>query len=199
VGTPAAPTVFAEEIDPAECATPPRPVAEVEALVATPLAGPREGEPGYTPEPTIGSEADLPQGPPAHDETVAAIEEVERQFAACYNTGNVGAVLALLGDEAARELLGDLLGDGAGTQAVADVLATPTAPRPAEERISLFPLRGVRELPDGRIGAIVEWGTSDDPPGIVSEANFNIYEQVDGRWVIVEGIGSFEPDRQKGE
>src|SRR3712207_7556161 len=35
---------------------------------------------------------------------------------------------------------------------------TPAAPVRASERLALFPIRGVRTLPDGRVGAIVAWG-----------------------------------------
>ena len=197
LGTPIPPTVFAEEIDPAECTTAPRTVENVAMLAATPLAGPFEGDADYTPRLFIYNEAELPQGPPADAATVAAITEVERQFAACYNAGDVGATLALLADEGAHKFVLDLIDGRNGTpRSGTELLAPPTGPIPVEDRIALFPVRGVRELPDGRIGAIVEWGSTDEYPGSASEANFRIYVQVAGRWVIEEEISGLTPNPQ---
>lgn len=190
-GTPQAPNVLAEVIDPSECTVEPRTVAEMEQLLATPAADAND----YGP--FIEREDQLPQGSPADAETIDTVTAFEREFVACYNAGNVAGILALLGDDAARILLIDLL-DRQENPSIADVLAAPLEPLPLEEQVLLFPVRDVRVLEDGRIGAVVEWGAPNEAEGSVAEANFHIYEQVDSQWLIVDELGSFVPDRQQG-
>ncbi|HEV2107151.1 MAG TPA: hypothetical protein VGR16_02720 [Thermomicrobiales bacterium] len=200
--TPAGRADSAEPVDPAECDVEPRPVELTPLVTGTPE--PREGEPGYTPEPVIEREEQLPQGQPADTRTIAAVQSLEREFAACYNAGDLPRVLALMTDEAARELLSDLLeGEPVTAESVTDLLATQAGPLPYEEWIALFPVRDVRVLPDGRVGAIVEWGSPGEPT-VVQEANFHIYELVDfqgvgTRILLDEELGSFIPDCQRGD
>ncbi len=90
-----------------------------------------------------------------------------------------------MSDAAAREALAN-----ARNELSAMLSGAPTPPL-EEERIGLFPLRGARVLPDGRLGAIVEWAGFDDLRR-VSESNFHIFALVDGRWLLDEEI-SFIP------
>jgi len=56
-------------------------------------------------------------------------------------------------------------------------------------------MRGIRVLPDGRVGAIVEKRRARDPM-TVQEANLHINERAGDIWILAEEIGSFIPDTQ---
>jgi hypothetical protein len=119
---------------------------------------------------------------PVDDETLSEITELEQQFAACYNAGDTPRLLATLSDQALVTAMGDLAGGG-----LEEIFSATPTPLNADEMIVLFPLRDARLLPDGRVGVIVDWGTSAEPDQ-VSESNFRIYRQVEGSWVIDEEI-----------
>ena len=175
----------AEVIDPAECRVAPRSPENIAALLATPIALPGATPPAVAGR--VGSEDDLPRGAPADAETVAAVAEVERHLAACLNAGDLPRLLALLTDDAARALLAFPIENVEGARTVADLVATPASPVREGERIALFPVRGVRVLPDGRVGAIVETGFVG-ALGTVARSVFHTYERRGGRWLVAGEI-----------
>lgn len=181
----------AETIDPASCTVAPRPVAAVEAMVAsgTPTAT-RAAVPSA---PAIVADGQMPAGQPADERTAKAIGAVERQFVACYNADDLTRLLALMTDRAGRQLLADLSLD----EPLADLLAAPTDPLPVAQRLSLFPIHDVRVLPDGRIAAIVEWGRPDDSLAML-ESNIHIYERSGDTWLLAEEIGGVPTVQQGG-
>lgn len=180
-GPAATPSADAEVVAPEECDVAPRSASSLDALLAT--------GPASTPSADEGSsfryEDELPEGTPLDAATLAAITEVEREFAACINAGAWPSSLALFTDDTVRDLLGD--------EENADLFPS-ASPEPLlpDERIGLFPLRGARTLPDGRVAAIVDWGQVgfENDPRQVTESNFHIYERVDGRWLIAEEIST---------
>jgi hypothetical protein len=197
VATSPAAAVRAEVVDPAECRVALRSPASIAALIGTPASG----GPDATPDPVlmrVDRENELPQGRPADAETVTAIVEVERQLVACNNAGDLPRILALLTDDAARMLLGFPIENVAGVETVADQVATPASPLDPDEWIALFPVRDVRVLTDGRVGAIVETAYA----GVletVAQTVFHFYERVDGRWRIAGEVSGFEPNLRGGE
>lgn len=117
-------------------------------------------------------EDNLP-GAPADPRTVAAIQAVAWQYTACLNAGDYRRVAALTTDASFRDWL---LTDG--PDVIARLLATPVALPPDSQ--APLDVRGVRLLPDGRIGAVVDW---------CSEANFFIFAPARGRWLYDDEIG----------
>jgi hypothetical protein len=179
---------LATTVDPAECTVAPRSVTDMAALLATTTAG----DHAPTRDLPVGTEGQVPRGEPADEETAREINDVERQFSACYNADDLPRLLALLTDDAGRGLLADIQDLPSPT----DLLATPSVPLAITERIGLFPVRDIRLLPDGRIGAIVEWADPGDLT-TVDEANFHIYERSGDSWLLAAEISGFVSDDQK--
>jgi len=174
------PVGAAAAVDPGACSVTPRNAAELAALATLPTPDPTDNPDGGPDGRNGLLEQDLPAGDPVDAATLAAITEVERQFAACYNAGDLPRLLTVMSDEIATLLLADV-GDSGLTLA-----ATPTPLNP-DEFIALFPLRDARLLPDGRVGAIVDWATGSEPTRR-SESNFHIYVWLDGAWLLDEEI-----------
>jgi hypothetical protein len=165
-----------EPIDPSYCTVEPRSLDEITALqAATPTAGDR----------TNLDEQDLPTGASLDAATLAEITEVEKQFTACYNAGDLPRLLATMTDEVVIQLLDDL--DDLDDDGSLDASLDAAVPLNEDEMIALFPLRDARVLSDGRVGAIIDWGIGADA-NYVDESNFHIYEQVDGVWLLAEEI-----------
>jgi hypothetical protein len=164
-----------------ECQVSPRTIESV-------LTARTSGTP--VPEVDVGSEEQLPKGAPADAATIAAVTAVEREFAACYNAAQWLRALALFTDNAIRTFADDFASD----QELTEFLATPGTPDAdalGEIQIVLVAVRDVRVLPDGRVGAVVEWGRSVRSG--VDEVNFHIYTQKDGRWLLDEETSGFSP------
>jgi hypothetical protein len=168
------PTVAAVVIPPDECDVAPRTIESIRALNTggTP-ADPAMAGPGDMPH-----ENDLPQGTSVDPATVDAVAAVQRKWVACQNAGDLPRLLALETDAAVRQFVVELVDEW-------DAILAASLPLPMDQRIALFPLRDARLLPDGRVGAIVEWASADDPFR-VDVSLFVVYEQVDGRWLIDE-------------
>jgi hypothetical protein len=170
-------TIFAQSTafpivpDPAECQVAPRTAESLAAITGTP-----------SPASTAATEADLPQGEAADEETVAAIVAAERLFAACYNAGDFGRLLSLLTDHAVLMVTG-----GTPDQATIDLILAPATPAPAESLVSLVQLRDVRVLEDGRIGAIAENGLASDP-GVATDVSFRVFLKVGDNWLLDDEI-----------
>lgn len=124
------------------------------------------------------SEADLPPGMPVDAETVEAITAREVEFAACLNAGELRRAAALL----TGDLQAIFVSYAGATELVGDRFATP-APLPAELQVPYVVVRDIRQYPDGRVGAIVDWG---------SERFFSLYERIDGRWRSSDEIRIFD-------
>lgn len=157
--------------NPAECAVKPRTIAEMRRLAAgpatppavPPIIGPRP----YTP----------PSGTPADAATVAAVTATMRELYACLNGGNPLAAAALMTPEWIAAQF------SSGTTAEAQLRALPATPQPLppQFRIAVRAVRGVRVLPDGRVGAIVEIVLG--PRGGVRD-DWVVFAAQGGRWLI---------------
>lgn len=122
------------------------------------------------------SEADLPAGAAADAGTVATVTALEQEYAACHNAGAFRRAAGLMTGEAL--LVAVALSDRFSG---ASASATPI-PLPAESQIPTVAVSGVRVFPDGRAGAVVDWGV---------ERNFVLYEQTEGQWRIADEISLY--------
>lgn len=126
------------------CDVPPRSIAEIESLLAAPVA---------TPPATTGG-ATLPVGEPANADETARIAETVRGWLACQNRGEQLRAWSFFTDGYLRRLL-------ARQRTVGTVpVATPG---PAPESALLQQISGERRLPDGRLGALVRIAYSSVP------------------------------------
>ena len=152
--------------------------------------------PAGTPVPPtdIASEDQLPQGTPADAPTSAAVTAFEREYLACYNTAQWLRIVALFTNNALSSFSGNFADEGELAAFLATA-GTPVADAGSAVKIVLVVVRDVRVLPDGRVGAIVEWGRSTDP-ATVNEVNFHIYVQTDDGWRLDDEISGFEPSTQ---
>jgi hypothetical protein len=123
-------------------------------------------------------EVALPPGVPADSATAKAIQEMEWQFAACYNAGDFRRASALWTKDLLHSFLFPLNPDD-----IASLTASPTPLSEPHEKIGLD-VRGVRILPDGRLGAVVDW---------CGEVNLHIYTQVEGRWLTDREVAIGRP------
>jgi hypothetical protein len=124
-------------------------------------------------------EAELPVGANAGDETIAAIAELESEFADCLNAGELRRAASLLTGDFQREFL-----ELAAVEGFPGNRFEHPYPFPIEYRVTAA-VRDVSVFPDGRVGAIVDW---ESVAGGAREANFRAYEQVDGEWRIADEI-----------
>lgn len=167
---------------PSECNVEPRTLAAVESIVAAGTPAPR----------TFAEREDqLPQGVPADDQTVAQITLAARSYVACLNATAWPQVLALQTEQGIRDVLDSWL-DG---EPVATLYVTGSASSTiglgAKEEVALLNVRDVRLLDDGQVGAIVAWGRPVATRGpatkdgfLVTETNFHIFVEDDGRWLL---------------
>ncbi len=176
-GPMATPNADSLVVTPEECDVEPRSVDSIRALAG--LGQPRTVGGGII-EPPF--EDQLPQGPAADEAIVAAVTAAEREYRACLTARDFPRLLALLTDERGGELLAELSDEDKRL-----LLDGQWTPQPGPERMALFPLRDVRLLPDGRVGAIVEYGFGPpNPPRQFDGSHFQTYKLVDGRWLIDE-------------
>lgn len=162
------------------------PVVEVPADGATPVAMAGEATPR-----TVGE--------PADEETVAAVEETVRQFAACTNAGDLFAQVSTFDDEGASGLLGFAVLAYAQLSA-GDFQTVPTeldpavldaffaaraipVPPPAGQRFDLLDVQEVRRLEDGRVLATtaLAFGGNEEAVDTLT------LREEDGRYVILLG------------
>lgn len=167
-------------VDPSECVVAPRTAEEVAAIW-------NAGD--YLPDADIAAGV-LPEGTPASDEVVSAVNATLRQMTACSNANDFPRELALMTDEGTQffapegEVPVDQL-DGF-FQAL---LATPVA---TEEYEVFIPLTDVIVLDDGRVGGLEPDDTSDGEGNAV----YIIFMQEEGVWLIdqvIEIQGSATP------
>lgn len=181
-GVPTRVAGMAENIPPPElCRVPPRPVAQMQSLVATPAATPAPVV--APPPPAVGTPADL-----ATAEEIAA---VYREAVACLNAGNFARAYALYSDDYVRRILaGAAAHTGIDPALVAIVIATPS-PSPPMTWTAIVAQGGVELLPDGRASAVfvtVAVQQSADPDAARPHVIFFVNDN--GRWLI---DGSFDP------
>ena len=158
--------------DPAECQeVEPRSSESLLSIAGTP-----------SPDMTAATEADLPRGEEADEETTAEIIDAEVLLVACYNAGDFSRLLSLLTDHAILLAIG-----AAPDQGTIDILLSPATPTADDSMISLVDVRDVRVLEDGRVGAVAEWGVSSDPE-VITEINFEVFIEVDGVWMLDDEI-----------
>jgi hypothetical protein len=174
VGSAAAQEATSVVGQPAACRVAPRPPEELAAIVAaaSPVAEFR----------SVDVAADLPRGEPADAETAAAITDAAREFAGCLNAADYPRVLALMSEQS----IGSVVEQWGG---LADLLAetgTPSADVRGRQVIKRVIVSWVRVLPDGRVGAVVEWKGKN-----VGEANFEIFVWDGERWLLDDEISGF--------
>jgi hypothetical protein len=159
---------------PAACRVAPRPSEELAAIiaVASPVAEFR----------SVDAAADLPRGEPAGAETAADITDAAREYAGCLNAADYPRLLALMTKRVVRSFVQQ-------RGSLADILAqteTPSADEGGTHVIDQVTVSWVRVLPDGRVGAVVEWQGED-----VGEANFEIFAWDGGHWRLDDEISGF--------
>lgn len=147
-----------------ECRVAPRAPVEIVASEASP-----------EPWPQVRDEGGLPDGEPADEALVAAVTAVERELLACLNAGETPRALALLTDESVLRWL--------GVGSVGELVLG----LPGYAAITLRAVRDVRRLPDGRVGAVVEWGLSREA-GFQDQVLFHVYRRVGDRWLLDEEV-----------
>ena len=163
------------------CAVAPRPTDALLALWFGPGGDP-VGTPGSTG--TSVPEAALPQGEPADEATVAAVDATAREFVACLETDQNTRAFALMTDDLVRLFVpSDTLEQTRGYLEYLDAeqAATPT---PAAERIAVPSPRDVRVLGEGRAGAVLE---------LAEGTIFLVLERHRGRW-LVDAIVAVDPE-----
>ena len=163
------PPAFPSGPEPSECTIEPAPIAEIAAIVATPVAKPTDRA---TPvNPSTGSTAD--------QETSTEVVETLRQVFACANAGDPLRVASLYTDDFLRDFFG-----GVPREDLLDFLATPPQPLPEDEKRIIVRLGEVQLLPDGRAGVLIVLDEPDDPR--TEEPDYAILKHVEGRWLVDE-------------
>jgi len=153
----------------AECRVAPRDPIQVITSAGTP-----------EPWPQVRDEGNLPAGEPVDAAVVAAVTAVERELLACLRAGDTPRALALLTEESAARWV------AAGS--VGELVLS----LPVNATVGLKAVRDARLLPDGRVGAVVEW----DLPlaaGFEDQVLFHVFERVGDRWLLDEEIAIVIP------
>ncbi len=172
----ATPAPFPVAPDPAECRVEPRLLADVVAVVATPVSG------GDSPTPFVP-----PPGEPVDEETAAAIEATLRELFACTNAGDFLRVYALFTDDFVRDFF-------VGTPITPEVeafLSAPPQPLPGDQRRVIVRLGEARMLPDGRVGVPIVLDEPDDPR--IEEPDYAILVRAGDGWLVDEIHEDVEP------
>ena len=153
------------------CTVEPRPVDELLAFWFGP-----EGTPLATPLPAspVAAEAALPEGEPADEETVGAVNATLQELATCFETNQFARAFALMTDDLVRQFGPQ---QGETLEQARDLLEAQLAvtPVPGVGVTAVPPLRDVRILDDGRAGAVLE------EEGM---AVFVLFERQDDRWLL---------------
>ena len=168
----------------ASCLVDPRPLAEVLDLwaAATPGAGMEAAPITF---------AELPEGAPADAETVAAIEQVARQWNACSAAGDTLRAWALTTDDFIR------LQAPPPDEAVEGISFATPGP---DEVIDPFTISGASEarvLADGRVGALFTIQVVSGPSAGLSATLFIVFEQQDEGWLI-DAVSDLVPGGEGG-
>src|SRR5262249_53980241 len=153
----AAQTPAASPVGPVACSVAPRPLDQLVAVWFAP-----SGTPIATPLPAspIAGVAQLPPGPPATPEVVAAVSGTLAEIDDCFATNQYARAFALMSDRLVQQFGPDLTNPNENTPAkvralLAAQLATPTTGTPTAAGPSISAPRDVRMLPAGRVGGLV--------------------------------------------
>lgn len=117
--------------------------AIIERGAATPAAGPTPAQ--------AGRDGVVPAGTGVPADVENEIADVVREYVACQNAGELLRAYALYTDDYLARLF---IRQGVWGRAAYDALATPM-PDDDREPTAILGVRGVRLLPDGRVGATV--------------------------------------------
>ena len=174
-GTPgASPAAGLVPEDPARCRVEPRPVEYFAQFLGTPAPG------AATPTPFVLP----PEAEPAGPDVVAAVTAFERELIACFNGGDHRRALALYTEGYLRRLQ-------AGVTLAELEQFLPATPVPADpgEQEAVAAVRDVVLLPDGRVGALVEYAVPADPA--LDHSHYEVYAVEGGRYRLDD---SLEPE-----
>ena len=174
VGSPAAGMPLTP--DPAFCTVDPRPLAFFEQLVATPAATSAAAaapEAAGTPEPFVP-----PRGEPADAETITAVTAAQLEVVACFNAGDLRRAFALYSEK----LISWLMTQEPITSSHLPLFAATPVPSPVDQRHTLLGIREVIIVPDGRVGAFVDFRYADG----VEETQYVLYVRQGDRWLVDE-------------
>lgn len=174
------------------CAVPHRDIAAIVVVLnppATPAASPHAESPTRASPPAAPIEPvgtprllrpELPAGDPVAPEVVAGLTETMQRYVACANAGDVIGLMSLVSDEFLRFSFGQSILTEAELQAYVDAGQA----LPLEQRRRLVAVREARQLPDGRVAALVDTArvTSTNPAAI--QTDLVTFTQVDGLWLI---------------
>ena len=161
--------------DPAECG------ADVIALSAEDARRAQEAfpvHPAYLDEPLDTSTIPLdaqPAGTPADVETIAAITQLEVEFAACLNAGQVWRAASLTSGRWQRHLLREIIETGQHGEP------------PASAGIPFVLVSNVQAFPGDRAGAVVAWDVNTSEL-TVAQVHYHVYERIDGAWRLADEI-----------
>jgi hypothetical protein len=158
--------------EPSLCQAPPRALAELNALSATPIAAA-----GPTRTPGV-----LPKGLPADPDQIAGVTATVRELVACFNAGELLRAYGLYTDGYLHRLFAR---QGPLTAEAYDALATPE-PEAPNSRAAILDLRNARILEDGAVGATVTINYAVIP---VPKTFFFTFVYEDGRWWIDDILG----------
>lgn len=175
---------------PSECSVAPRAVNDVIGLLATPTAGTPESQAVPTAVANVlataqaGAAAFTPPAGPALDPLqVEGLDGTVRQFYACYNAGDLLAMLALVSDDALRRFP-----EGSnGFRMVDSAFIQGAGPRRPEDQIGYTVVRDARILPDGRYGAFV-MTIIGSGQGSNSVDVYWIFTRQDGGRYLIDGV-----------
>lgn len=174
--------------DPSICTATPRTRDEVAAILAD----------GTTPaeSPSVEHESDLPKGEPVDPETATQVVEISLQFVACLNAADWPRWLGMMTDNAIRQV-----GDEESLNVFFDTVGTPQSDASGIVRTTVFQVRDVRLMSDGRVGAVVEWGRigAHSDGTSADEVNFHIFVRDGNTWLLDEEISGFSMWRSAGE
>ena len=154
------------------CAVAPRPTDELLTLWFGPDGVP-VGTPGSA-GPAVPAAA-LPVGEPADAATVAAVDPVGREFFACFATDQNNRAFALMTDDLVRLFVPHDSREQTRVYLEALEAQGAATPAPGTAGVAVPPLREVRVLEDGRVGAIL----------MVEEGGLFLYFERQGdRWLV---------------
>ena len=162
----------------AGCRAEPRSFADLQRVLAAPVAG--EGAAVARRTPGV-----LPEGRPADATTTAGVTATLEELLTCFHAGEPLRVYGLYSDAYLRRLL---YRAGAPDRAGYDLLATPQASA-VEDRSELREVSGVRVLEGGRVGAVVVISYPTLPESVREKRFFFVFVDEGGRWLVDDVIG----------
>lgn len=124
--------------------------------------------------PTISLPAQ-PAGAPADSETIAAITQLEVEFAACLNAGQLWRAASLTSGRWQRHLLREIIETGQYGEP------------PASAGIPFVQVSNVQTFPGDRAGAVVAWDVATSEHTVLP-VHYHVYERIDSAWRLADEI-----------